>query len=178
MAFHKSIKAWSSTAKKHDAPSQHITPTSLFSRTHSHLRLCITSSPPTWTPDPTLESLQHEFMSRPARLHSLTGNAQEKKAEEPLSKHSDRHWGQTQTSCTTNCTCLSNHLLANEPLTSKSFSKIRIDFAFHGGEFVDMCIRTKFVTKSMKSDQTMFSLTSSHYIIPPTRTPDWTLQSQ
>jgi hypothetical protein len=41
------------TAKKNDIPS-------------SHACLYIPSSPPTWTPDRTLELLEHEFTSRPA----------------------------------------------------------------------------------------------------------------
>ncbi len=35
------------------------------SRTHSHACLYIPSSPTTWTPDRTLEPLEHEFTSRP-----------------------------------------------------------------------------------------------------------------
>ena len=52
---------------KHDAPCQHI-PSPPFSRTHSHacLYIYITTTPPTWTPDRTLEPLEHEFTSRPA----------------------------------------------------------------------------------------------------------------
>ncbi len=62
----KSHQEISSRPKKRDAPSQHI-PSPPFSRTHSHACLYITSSPPSWTPDQTLEPLEHEFTSRPAR---------------------------------------------------------------------------------------------------------------
>ncbi len=38
----------------------------LLPRTYSHACLCITSSPPTCTPDWTLDPLEHKFTSRPA----------------------------------------------------------------------------------------------------------------